>query len=126
MVKKDIFEKHERTKKLFVENIRKMNESSSSDSLELSNEIVASYSLLFDKDKQNFSTSSEISFLKHNFSPIDHNQTVTKEISPTTRINNLPIEESIKFNPFLLLFTQDDEQLTVRLYREFLANSSDD
>jgi len=86
---------------------------SSSDSLELSitENTFPSYSLLFDKDKQNFSTSSEISFLKHDLSPIDYNQTITKQT-----INNVPIEGSTNFNPFLLLFMQnDDEQQTVRI-----------
>lgn len=95
-----------------------MNESllsSSGDSLDLStteniNETFASYSILFDKNKQNFSTSSEISFIKHNLSPIDHNETVTKEI-----INNISIKESTNFNPFLLLFTKDDEEQQVKV-----------
>ena len=93
---------------------------SSSDSLELSitennNETIDSYSLLFDKAKHNFSTSSEISFIKHDLPPIiDPNQTFTKETSTTT-INNAPTEESIKFNPFLLLFVQDDEQQIVSI-----------
>jgi len=88
---------------------------SSSDSLELSdnNETFASYSLLFDKAKQNFSTSSEISFIKHDLSPIDHNQTIIKE--KLTTVNNQPTKESINFNPFLLLFTQDDEPQSVRI-----------
>ncbi|CAF4230500.1 unnamed protein product [Rotaria sp. Silwood2] len=86
---------------------------SSSDSLESSfsenaNETFESYSLLFDKAKHNFSTSSEISFIKHESSPIDQNQTVTKET--LTTINNELNENSINFNPWLLLFTQDDEQ----------------
>jgi len=92
-----------------------MNESSSSDSFELSitennNQTFSSYSLLFDKAKHNFSTSSEISFIKHDLSSIDHNQTVLQET-----INNLPKEESRNFNPFLLLFIDNDEQQTVRI-----------
>jgi hypothetical protein len=99
-----------------------MNESllsSSGDSLELSvtennNETLDSYSLLFNKGKHNFSTSSEISFNKHELSPMDHNQTLTKE-TLTTIINNEPKEESVKFNPFLLFFTDNDDQQTVRI-----------
>ncbi|CAF1370176.1 unnamed protein product [Adineta steineri] len=93
-----------------------MNESllsSSGDSLELSikentNDILDSYSILFDKAKHNFSTSSEVSFNKHEHSIIDHNQIDTKEIS--TAINNVPTEKPINFNPFLLFFTENDEQ----------------
>lgn len=95
--------------------------SSSGESLDLSNtennniyQTFPSYSLLFDKNKHNFSTSSEISFIKNDLSPIEHNETVTKEI-----INNITIEESTKFNPFLLLFIQDDddEQQIVSIHR---------
>ena len=50
-----------------------------------SNETIPSYSFLFDKVEQNFSTSSEISLIKHD----DQNT-------------------SPQFNPFLLLFMSDD------------------
>jgi hypothetical protein len=95
-----------------------MNESSLNDSFELSmtennNETFSSYSLLFDKAKHNFSTSSEISFIKNDLSSIDHNQTVLQET-----INNIPKEESRNFNPFLLLFIDNDEQQTVRIDRD--------
>jgi hypothetical protein len=79
-----------------------MSESILNDSPELSiieDETLSSYSLLFDKGKHNFSTSSEISFIKHDLLPSNHNQTFTKELS-TTMIDHSPT----KFNPFLLLF----------------------
>ncbi|CAF1581785.1 unnamed protein product, partial [Adineta ricciae] len=66
--------------------------------LSIEEETLDSYSLVFDKVKQNFSTSSEISFAKHVLSPIDQNQTIIKE-------------PASKFNPFLLLFVQDEEVL---------------
>lgn len=80
-----------------------MNESllsSSGESLDLSNVTEnISYSL-FDKNKHNFSTSSEISLIKSNLSPQDQNQTVRDEIYK---------DEKVKFNPFLLLFVPDND-----------------
>jgi hypothetical protein len=100
---------------------------SSSDSLEFSiteennnnqSETLASYSLLFDKGKHNFSTSSEISFVKHNLSPPHQNQIFSKDLS-TTVIDHSIItqeeEEPAKFNPFLLLFEKSDEEPTVNI-----------
>lgn len=92
---------------------------SSSDTLEFSfeektNESFASYSLLFDKAQHNFSTSSEVSFLKHKSPSIQQNQAVTHEISKT--INYELKEESINFNPWLLLFEPDDEHQKVRFF----------
>jgi hypothetical protein len=87
-----------------------MSESFLNDSFELpitENETSTSYSLLFDKAKHNFSTSSEISFIKHDLSS-------TKELS-TTMIENSLIEEK---NPFLLLFEKDDEQSTVSIDKD--------
>jgi len=96
-----------------------MSESFLNDSFELSitennkneNETFTSYSLLFDKAKHNFSTSSEISFIKHDLSS-------TKELSTTMIENSLIEEESPKFNPFLLLFEKDDEQSTVSIDKD--------
>ncbi|CAF3433717.1 unnamed protein product [Rotaria socialis] len=87
----------------------------SSDSLELShaannNETYESYSLLFDKAKHNFSTSSKTSFMHYESSPTAPNQTINKEISAT--INNIAKEDSQDFNLWLycLLFIKDEEQ----------------
>lgn len=91
-----------------------MSESFLNDSFELSireSETSTSYSLLFDKAKQNFSTSSEISFIKHDLSS-------NKELSTTMIENSLTEEESPKFNPFLLLFEKDDEQSTVSIDKD--------
>ncbi|CAF1195319.1 unnamed protein product [Rotaria sp. Silwood1] len=84
------------------------NDSFESSFTENTNETFDSYSLLFDKAKHNFSTSSEISFIKHDSLPLDQNQTVTKET--LTTINDPLNENSINFNPWFLLFTQDNEQ----------------
>ena len=59
------------------------------------NDTFASYSIVFDKNQQNFSTSSEISF--------------RKDYSPSKTI----VEESPQFNPFLLLFMKDDDQQAI-------------
>jgi hypothetical protein len=97
-------------------NIRKMSEPllrSSNDSFESSisenpDETFDSYSLLFDKAKHNFSTSSEISFIRNELSPIENNQTITKQTSITN--------DDVNSNPWLLLFVQNDDQQTVRSY----------
>jgi hypothetical protein len=68
---------------------------------ENNDETFDSYSLLFDKAQHNFSTSSEISFLKHDLS---------------TTINNISTEDAANFNPWLLLFVQDDQQQIVRIH----------
>ncbi|UJR29909.1 hypothetical protein I4U23_017457 [Adineta vaga] len=72
-----------------------MSESSEISIEENENTTLDSYSLLFDKAKHNFSTSSEISFNKENLPLIDENQTIT--------------DGSKNFNPFLLLFLSNDE-----------------
>ena len=82
---------------IYEENMSKSASDETPD-LSIEEETLDSYSLVFDKVKQNFSTSSEISFAKHVLSPIDQNQTIIKETAP-------------KFNPLLLLFVQDDEIL---------------
>ena len=110
---------HLRLNETFVDDNRKMNASSCSmtscHSTDLSyidnnNETLNSYSLLFDKNENNFSTSSDISLFEYQSSSIDQNRTVK-----LTTNNNRISEESLNFNPWLLLFTQNDQQRTVRI-----------
>jgi hypothetical protein len=74
---------------------------------------LESYSNLFDKDRHNFSASSEISFANHNdeqfdknpSSTVDHNRTFTKEISRT--IINAFTGKPISPNPWRKLCTKN-------------------
>lgn len=103
IVKKDDNEEEEKKERKFISCVdRKMFNDrtsliSSDESFQYSdkenfNETISSYSIAFDKNQQNFSTSSEISFIK-------------ERLSSKTIVEQQPT----KFNPFLLLFMHDDD-----------------